>query len=482
MSADHIHNLKELLREAGHPDRSQIIPLPTSGSNRNYYRVVFPENNIPASLIASYNNDVRENIAQYSFTTHFISLGINVPEIYARDRNYHYFLMQDLGDITLFSLLNNVRSRTIEYYKNVIDDLVKFQIQGIKNLNLDVAYPVKKFNMRSVMWDLNYFKYYFVKPLNINFDENRLEDNFFEMAEQLLSTETNYFNYRDFQSRNIMVHNYSMWYIDFQGGRQGPLQYDLISLLYQVRANLSDDTRKVLYNHYIETLNNTLPGKQEMFEKHYTDFIYFRLMQVMGAYGFRGIFQRKAHFLQSIPMAIKSLSDLMQKSPLSENLSELNSVLKQISSLDYHIPPENDKGLTIQINSFSYKKKGIPADITGNGGGHVFDCRSLPNPGRITGLRDYTGLQKPVINYLGDQQEVSEFLRSTLNIIEQSISNYQKRKFSNLQVNFGCTGGRHRSVYCASTIADYIRSKFTDVIVKVNHFEIDDSNQRTVGV
>lgn len=477
MTIDHIQNIRSLIKKAGYPDNCQIIPLPSSGSNRSYYRIIFSDNNNPNTLIASTNNDIRENIAHNSFTEHFRSLGFNVPVIYARDRNYKYFLIQDLGDITLFSLINTDQKKAIEHYKNVISDLVKFQIEGIKGLDLDVAFPIKKFNKRSIIWDLNYFKYYFVKPHNIDFDENILEDEFEKFADMLLDTELEYFNYRDFQSRNIMIHKNTAWYIDFQGGRQGPLQYDLVSLLYQVKANLSDETRDILYNHYLETLNKVLPGKQVMFEKNYSNFIYFRLMQVMGAYGFRGLVQHKAHFLQSIPLAICALTNLLQKSPFVSNLTELNNIFTQISSLKYNTASSSNKGLTISINSFSFKKKGIPRDISGNGGGHVFDCRSLPNPGRIAELRDYTGLQKPVINYLKEQQEVGEFLANVKRIIDQTINNYLDRNFNDLQVNFGCTGGRHRSVYSASTIADYIKDKFPDVTIVVNHLEIDDINQ-----
>ena len=473
MSTNHIQNIKELLKKEGYPNNNQIIPLPSSGSNRSYYRINFLNEANYTSLIASYNYDIRENIAQNSFTMHFKSLGLNVPEIFARDSNYKYFLMQDVGDTTLFKLLSNDRDKAIKYYKDVITDLVKFQVVGIEGLDLDVAYPVKKFDIRSIMWDLNYFKYYFVKPHNIIFDENALEDNFERFADILLNTELEYFNYRDFQSRNIMIYNDSLWYIDFQGGRQGPLQYDLVSLLYQAKANLSNETRDFLYNHYLETLNKILPGKQAMFEESYIYFIYFRLMQVIGAYGFRGLVQRKAHFLQSIPMAISSLSDLILKSPLSTDFSELNNIFNQISELNYQQISNSSNGLTVNINSFSYKKKGIPIDISGNGGGHVFDCRSLPNPGRIAKLRDYTGLQQPVIDYLKDQKEVTDFLSNANDIINQSINNYVKRGFNNLQVNFGCTGGRHRSVYCTSKIAEHVNNQFPSVNVVVSHMEID---------
>jgi len=472
MPTDHIQNIKKLLNKVEFTGECQIIPMPSSGSNRLYYRIIFLDNAIHKSIIASYNNDVSENIAHNSFTQHFKSIGFNVPEIYAHDESYRYFLIQDLGDVTLFNMLETNPKKAIEYYKIVISDLIDFQIDGIKNLNLDVAYPVKEFNKRSIMWDLNYFKYYFVKPHNIDFNENMLEDDFERFAELLLTADLKYFNYRDFQARNIMIYNDKPWYIDFQGGRRGALQYDLVSLLYQAKANLGDDIKLQLYNHYIKTLNTKLPGTSIAFEKLFPSFIYFRLMQVMGAYGFRGLVQHKAHFLQSIPMVISSLSALLQKSDIGVELPELSNIFNQILLLDYSISNKISDNLTININSFSFKKKGIPIDISGNGGGHVFDCRSLPNPGRIAELRDFTGLQKPIINYLEKQNEVTEFLKNSKNIIDQSIENYRKRKFSNLQINFGCTGGRHRSVYSASKIAEYVKSKFPDVIVEVYHFEI----------
>ncbi len=380
--------------------------------------------------------------------------------------------MQDLGNTTLFSLLSTNRNKAIEYYKKVVADLVNFQVDGIKNLDLDVAYPIKEFNLRSIMWDFNYFKYYFVKPHNINFNEDLLENDFHEFANLLLKANLNYFNYRDFQARNIMIHNGEPWYIDFQGGRKGALQYDLVSLLYQAKANLSIETRLLLYNLYISKLADKLSGSKTEFEKNYPSFIYFRLMQVMGAYGFRGLVQHKAHFLQSIPMVISQLRNLLKSRDIGIPLSELTNIFEQILHLNYKTAPPTENVLTVSINSFSFKKKGIPPDVTGNGGGHVFDCRSLPNPGRITELRDYTGLQKPVIQYLEKQSEVSAFLKNAIGIVIQSIENYRIRKFDNLQINFGCTGGRHRSVYSASKVAEYISSNFPNVNVEVCHCEL----------
>ncbi len=478
MPGDHIRNIKVLLSENGFSNNYQIIPLPQSGSERQYFRILFSESgeteckseDRPESVIASFNNDISENIANYSFTQHFRSLDLNVPEIIAKDRSYKYFLIQDLGDVTLFDLLG--KKKNTELLKKVISDLVKFQVTGIRDLDIDVAYPVKEFNHRSVMWDLNYFKYYFIKPHNIDFNENILEDNFITLAKELLKSECDYFNYRDFQSRNIMILNDEPWYIDFQGGRKGPLQYDLISLLYQVKANISDETRGMLHSYYLSELNKLVPGKVQMFEKYFYYFRYFRLMQVMGAYGFRGIVQRKSHFLQSIPLAISSLEKLMSESSLIDKVPELAGVFEQIVNLNYKRYNTEKNLLTISVSSFSYKKKGIPIDISGNGGGHVFDCRSLPNPGRYETLRDFTGNDEPVITFLKDQKEMMEFINNTKNIIDQSVNNYIARKFNDLQVNFGCTGGRHRSVYCASLTANYLRKTYPDTNVILTHHEL----------
>ncbi len=471
MTPNHIQNIKDLLVENNYSADCQIIPMPSSGSNRLYYRVLFDDSHSPKSVIASYNNDVAENIAHSTFTKHFESLNFNVPNIIANDSTLKYFLLQDLGGTTLFNMLSTNRGEALEYYKIVINDLIKFQFDGIKNLDLSVAYPIKEFNERAIMWDLNYFKYYFVKPNNIEFDENLLQNDFENFANLLLTAENNYFNYRDFQARNIMIYNNKPWYIDFQGGRKGALQYDLVSLLYQAKANLSDNEKQMLYNHYLQQLNLRNPDAVESFEKHFDNFVFFRLMQVLGAYGFRGLVQRKAHFLQSIPNAISSLKKMLNTNNIADNFPELNKVFEQILQLNYDVSVNNN-GLTVNVNSFSFKKKGIPTDFSGNGGGFVFDCRSLPNPGRLAELRDYTGLQSPVINYLKEQPEVDDFLKNAINNINQSVQNYISRNFNNLQINFGCTGGRHRSVYTAFTVAEYLKGSYPDVNVVLRHFEI----------
>jgi aminoglycoside/choline kinase family phosphotransferase len=470
------NKITSLLVKSGYSLPKYIHTLPSSGSERQYFRAELENGTIPTILIA-YNPDIRENKAWLTFSRHFRKNGFHVPEILAHDETFCYFLMEDLGDTTLFSLVaKGMNEQVIHLYKNAISDLVKFQVEGIKGLDLEAAYPVKSFNRKSVMWDMNYFKYYFVKPNNILFDENRLEDDFERFADHLLHAETGYFMYRDFQSRNIMVHSKEPWYIDFQGGREGPLQYDLASLLYQARAQLPEDLRSDLKSWYLTELEKILPGKTESFNSFFYSFVYFRLMQVLGAYGFRGQLQRKAHFLISIGYAVESLVELMGKAPLGVEMPELISVFTRI--IEAHRVKLQQTGqrknkLTVRINSFSFIKSGIPEDPSLNGGGFVFDCRALPNPGRIETLRDFSGLEEPVINYLKEKQEIEEFLQHVCSLVDQSVTNYTERGFEHLQVNFGCTGGKHRSVYCAEKLAEHLKNYGNKVSIIVHHLMED---------
>lgn len=462
--------IENLLSENKFPEAYSIRALPSSGSDRQYFRVDFEDASID-SILAAYNPDVQENIAWNSYSSHFNSLGFRVPEILARDELYRYFLLQDLGNTSLFyHISQGINDEVIGYYKRALQDLIRFQVEGIKGLDLDVAYPTITFDRRSVIWDLNYFKYYFVKPNGITFNEARLEDDFEVFATHLLEAEAEYFMYRDFQSRNIMIHNDELWYIDFQGGRKGPLQYDLVSILFQARANLSPEIRSELKSYYLNELEKVMPDKTNSFNKHYTAFILFRLMQVLGAYGFRGQLQRKTHFLKSIKLAVEGLAHQLQHEKPELELPELISVFEQIIASHRAKAETSQKGnLMVHINSFSFIQSGIPDDPTQNGGGFVFDCRALPNPGRIKELRDFNGIQESVIHYLDDKAEVKKFLKNMYLIIDQSVCNYQERRFENLQVNFGCTGGKHRSVYCAEMLAKYLKKDHQNIDIRVNH-------------
>jgi aminoglycoside/choline kinase family phosphotransferase len=472
---NHIIEIKALLGKNNFPEPSDIIELPSSGgSQRIYFRIFFNKNERD-SLLAAFNPDVNENIPWFSYSVHFRNKGLNVPEIYGKDESYRYFLLQDLGDKTLFNILDKESTDSIrKYYKEALRNLLKFQIYGYDGLDLNVSYPVKDFNKRSVFWDLNYFKYYFAKPNKIIFDENQLENEFETLSQFLLKPKKDYFLYRDFQSRNIIIHNNDLWFIDFQGGRRGPLQYDLVSLLYQAKANLSDDFREEMHQFYLEELEKVIPGLSGEFDPYYIYFIYFRLMQVLGAYGFRGIIQRKGHFLKSIPPAIQNLENLLQQSPLSEDFKTLNGIFDQIVGMKNEFDFTSNDKLTISISSFSYKKQGYPFDHSENGGGFVFDCRALPNPGRIAELKDYSGFDQAVIDYLSSKQEVSDFLQHAFRLIDQSIENYLERGFTSLSVNFGCTGGKHRSVYSAEKLKMHLNHFGNRLKVNLKHLQLDD--------
>ena len=469
---DHLIHIQALLQKSNYTDEADIKELPSSGSNRIYYRLTFPNG---SSILAAFNPDINENIAWYSFTEHFRNRKLPVPEIYARDESYTYFLLQDLGSLNLFDIISGgITDEVLSFYKQVLDDLIRFQVDGIQQLDMDVAYPVKEFDQKSIHWDLNYFKYYFIKPHELDFDESKLEKDFIRFSDVLLKADSSFFMYRDFQARNILIKDNKPWFIDFQGGRIGPLQYDLVSLLYQAKANLPTEIKDELYAYYLLKLEKKIPEISSTFNKYYTYFIYFRLMQVFGAYGFRGLIQRKGHFLSSIPFAIQNLRDLLLNTNLTEDFPELGKIFMQIIELkNYPIKLDEKTKLTVRINSFSYKKTSYPIDYSDNGGGFVFDCRSLPNPGRIKSLRDYNGTQEPIINYLQEKKEVATFLDNAFSLVGQAVDNYLERGFSNLEVSFGCTGGKHRSVYSVEQLSAYLKKYGDQIVIQKRHIQQD---------
>jgi RNase adaptor protein for sRNA GlmZ degradation len=471
-----IKNKLEKLFEYWADDKAlEIMDLVQSGSNRKYFRIIGKEK----TAIGVFNKDKKENIAFISFTNHFLKKGLNVPELFAQKLNENIYLIEDLGNTTLFSLVEKAKQsgqiseKILEYFKIALTELIRFQINGKKGLDFTVCYPRKTFDMQSIMWDLNYFKYYFLRLTKIPFDEQKLEEDFHCFSEYLLSAESKYFMYRDFQSRNILVNNNQLYFIDYQGGRKGALQYDVASLLFQAKINLSPDIRNSLLEFYVNELHQKSKIKNQVFLKHYYGYVLIRLLQTLGAYGFRGYYENRTHFLLSIPYALKNLEWLTNNNHLPKRLSELNRVITSIlknetvKNLELKSPGEK---LKITINSFSYKE-GIPKDFTGNGGGFVFDCRSLENPGRYPEYSHSTGLDENVINFLNDRNDVKDFLNSVYSIVDESVNKYLKRDFKNLMISFGCTGGQHRSVYCTEKLANRIRKKY-DVSVEVNHTQI----------
>lgn len=468
---------------------TSVTQLPGSGSSRVYYRLTAGSE----TLIGACNEDVPENEAFYYLSRHFLNHGLPVPSVLSVSDDRKKYLLSDLGDITLYSLLRQdgtgimeTEEYVLEKYTQAIKLLPGFQITAAKNLDFSVCYPVSSFDVTSIKWDLNYFKYYFLKLSRIPFNENLLENDFERLCRFITGAENHYFMYRDFQSRNIMIFRDSPWFIDFQGGRRGSLQYDVASVLYDAKANLGTRLRKRLLDAYLENITNLYHIDPEKFLVFYPAFSLIRILQALGAYGFRGYFERKEHFLKSIPYALENLRGLLNglNNPNMPELLRTLTIMTDKSGKFYkkliELSAENDQSvtaqvqnniLTVRINSFSYRRA-IPTDETGNGGGYVFDCRALPNPGRFEEYRNKTGKDAEVIDFLKDDPSVIEFIELARHLVENSIRNYLDRGFSGLMVSFGCTGGKHRSVYCAEKLAVIIRENFT-VQVIVHHTEQD---------
>ena len=419
-----------------------------------------------------------ENIAFLEFSRHFRKHGLPVPEIYGEALEQGAYLEQDLGDVSLFEFLSKHRKgeavspQAVAAYRDAIAVLPRFQIEAGRDLNYKVCYPRESFDRQSIAWDLNYFKYYFLRLAGIPFSEQALEDDFDRLTELLLSAERNYFLYRDFQSRNIMLAGGRPYFLDYQGGRKGALQYDVASLLYDAKADLPPELRQQLLDHYLETLGGFIDLKREAFMKYYYAYVYIRIMQALGAYGFRGFYERQVHFLQSVPYALKNLRWLLHNVTLPVALPTLMQAFhSMLASEKLQGLASDADNLVVRIVSFSFHR-GLPKDDSGNGGGFVFDGRSLPNPGREERFKALTGRDAPVIDYLNQQESAHQFLASVMSLVDASVNNYQQRGFKHLMVSFGCTGGQHRSVYLAEQVAKRLRGR-SGVEVVVQHRELE---------
>jgi aminoglycoside/choline kinase family phosphotransferase len=449
-----------------------IAPLKGGGSDRKLYRLV----NAHRSVIGVTNADRLENIAFLEFSKHFRRSGLPAPEIYAEDLNQGIYLEEDLGDVTLFKLLADIRSREgfsprlVELYTQVVQLLPQFQIVAGKTLDYSLCYPRNSFDRQSMLWDLNYFKYYFLKLAQIPFNEQALEDDFNRFTDYLLQAEHGFFLYRDFQSRNIMIKDGSPYFIDYQGGRKGALQYDVASLLFDAKADIPFEVRDELLNRYLEAAAKLTPIDRDEFLRYYYGYVYIRIVQALGAYGFRGFYERKSHFLQSVPYAIRNLEVLLRSVELPVEFPTLMQVFKRlVTSSILRQFGEVELKMTVRIQSFSYRR-GMPGDEKGHGGGFVFDCRALPNPGKYEQYDKLTGKDPEVIQFLEKEPAVERFMANVYAMIDAVVENYQSRNFTDLMVAFGCTGGQHRSVYCAGLLAKHLREKY-DVNVEVRHRE-----------
>jgi aminoglycoside/choline kinase family phosphotransferase len=468
--------LKTLFEQRFHVPVERVQPLQgeLGGSGRKIIRLAAASQTAIGILYG-----VREeNAAFLAFSRHFRRHGLPVPEIYAEDLDRGAYLEEDFGDTSLFEFLSQNRSgetiapAAIGAYRKAIAILPRFQIEAGRDLNYKICYPRSSFDRQSINWDLNYFKYYFLRLAGIPFSEQALEDDFGRLTRFLLSAPHDYFLYRDFQSRNIMLRDAQPFFLDYQGGRKGALQYDVASLLFDAKADLPPDLRQQLLDHYLTTLANFLPVDRNAFLQYYYGYVYVRIMQALGAYGFRGFYERKVHFLQSVPYALKNLRWLLHNVKLPIALPTLleafNSMLGSEKLQGLATDADN---LVVRIFSFSFHR-GLPKDETGNGGGFVFDGRSLPNPGREERFKTLTGKDAPVIEYLNQQESVHQFLAGVFSLIDASIAEYQRRHFRNLMVSFGCTGGQHRSVYLAEQLAKRLRDR-NGVEVIVKHRELE---------
>ena len=446
----------------------EITELPSSGSNRRYFRLKGAQ-----TLIAVSGTSQEENRAFIYMAEHFRRKGLPVPEVYAQTDDLSIYLQEDLGDTLLFNAIEKGRKSSVfdetekALLRQTITQLPDVQFRGSDGFDFSYCYPQEEFNQRSILWDLNYFKYCFLKATGLEFQENRLEDDFLKMADVLLRNQSATFMYRDFQSRNVMIRDGKPWFIDFQGGRKGPVYYDVASFLWQAKAKYPEDLRQELLHDYIEALRKYMPVDEGYFLSQLRHFVLFRTLQVLGAYGFRGYFEKKPHFIQSVPFAIENLRQLLKQDyPEYPYLCEL---LRALTGLKQFSDDLQKRTLEVKIVSFAYKK-GIPNDPTGNGGGFVFDCRAINNPGKYERYNHFTGLDEPVIRFLEDDGEITVFLEHVYQLVDASVKRYLDRGFTNLMVCFGCTGGQHRSVYSAQHLAEHLHQKF-GVKVSLTHRE-----------
>ena len=423
-----------------------------------------------------------ENVAFLEFSRHFRSHGLPVPEIYGEDLTRGAYLEEDLGDTTLFEFLGKNRHgetiapAAIEAYRKIVAALPRFQVEAGRDLNYKVCYPRSSFDRQSIAWDLNYFKYYFLRLAGVPFNEQALENDFSRLTKFLLAANRDYFLYRDFQSRNVMLREVEPFFLDYQGGRKGALQYDIASLLFDGKADLPPQLRQELLDYYLDCLAGFVTVNREAFMDHYYAYVYVRILQALGAYGFRGFYERKAHFLQSVPYALKNLRWLAAHVELPIALPALMDALEVMSASEkLQELASTGEVLTVRIFSFSFHQE-KPTDESGNGGGFVFDARSLPNPGREERFKDLNGRDASVIDYLNQQESVHQFLAGTESLVDTTVNAYQRRGFKNLMVSFGCTGGQHRSVFLAEQLAKHLRGT-SGVEVIVRHIALERMSQ-----
>lgn len=463
----HEEILKDLYQHHFKEKCNSIIQLPQAGSDRVYFRLQSNTN----SAVGTYGKDTKENETFINHTKHFHQKNIAVPQVYIASENHEYYLQEDLGDVSLYSIIkaNGINNEVKTYLKEVLKQLAFLQIKGAEGFDFSTCYPIQEFDRSSMFWDLNSFKYYFARIARAHFSELDLNKDFHRLCDYLLQEPNQYFMFRDCQSRNVMIHNGKPYFIDYQGGRKGALQYDAASLLWQAGAKIPIDIKMELFDFYTDEVAKLITIDKADFKERYNGFILIRTLQVLGAYGFRGLIEKRSHFIESIIPALENVRYFLDN---IKQLPELKNVLQQLVDSDLFKVLKIDgsqKPLKIEVNSFSFKRA-IPEDNSGNGGGFVFDCRGILNPGRYEPYKQLHGKDKPVIEFLETKTKVKDFLENIYKIIDINIQDYLARDFEHLQINFGCTGGQHRSVYCAEQTAKYIKEKY-NIDVQLKHIE-----------
>lgn len=471
-----IQSTLDLYKKWSGKDAASLDVLPQSGSERRYLRIHEDSGN---TIIGTYGANTKENETFLYFSEKFCKENLPVANIYAVSDDRMFYLQEDFGSISLIDRLEKegFTDNVYSLFQASLHSLAELQVKGDHKLDYKKCLTNQEFGRQAIMADLLYFKYYFLDALRKPYDKQKLIDDFEALSNYLTHTEYKYFMFRDFQSRNIMVKpDNSIHFIDYQGGMKGAPQYDVASALWQARANLPDEWKENLLNDYMHGLEKTIGKKvnRTNFKSQYNGYVMIRLLQVLGAYGFRGLFERKAHFLTSIPLALSNLKWFINNQNIGIALPQFRKVLDicvddEIIQQFTPIQANEKTPLLIRINSFSYKK-GIPDDQSGNGGGFVFDCRGILNPGRFEEYKTQTGRDKSVKDFLEQQTKMQEYLNSVFDVVDITVEDYLKRDFENLIISFGCTGGQHRSVYAADALARHLRNKFK-VKILVQHRE-----------
>lgn len=488
-----IEKIKKLYQETYGQEPVSMDVLPQAGSERRYFRFWNAEKK---SVIGTFGANIPENETFLYFSEQFSKQNLPTANILAVSNDKECYLQEDFGDVSLINILEEkgYTDEVYDLYQLSLQWLARLQVRGDQNLDYSKCLTNAEFGRQAIMADLLYFKYYFLDALRHPYDKQKLIDDFEALSNYLTHVDHKFFMFRDFQSRNIQVTrkdlstlnenglpSYSVHFIDYQGGMKGAPQYDVASLLWQARASLPESWKEKLLDDYMNALDPLLdkPLNRLSFTGQYNGYVLIRLLQVLGAYGFRGLFERKAHFLTSIPLALDNLKSFIANHPLNIALPEFERVLSicvddEVVSQFTPLQANDQTPLVVRVCSFSYKQ-GLPIIDGENGGGFVFDCRGILNPGRIDSMKSKTGRDKPVIQYLEQQTKMPSFLNSVFDVVDISVEEYIRRGFDSLYVSFGCTGGQHRSVYAADALAKHLKNKFK-VKIELNHYVQDAKN------